>query len=228
MVGAVKRLVKTLAPARWYDPWRQTSYSQDGEDRILARVFERRAAGRYVDVGAHHPRRFSNTYLLYRQGWSGINIDATPGSMQAFRRERPRDINLEMGVAEQPGMLQFHLFDEPALNTFDAALAKRLHTQGPYRLQKVCNIPVAPLRDVLRRHLPAGAAVDLLTIDVEGVDLAVLRSNDWSACRPTVVVVEDGADLGGLLGDAKTQLLAAQGYQLFAKTATSAFFRAAA
>ena len=64
------------------------SYSQEGEDMILRRLFETRRRGFYVDVGAHHPRRFSNTYYFYRQGWSGINIDAAPGSMKLFDRLR--------------------------------------------------------------------------------------------------------------------------------------------
>ncbi len=75
------------------------SYSIEGEDRIVRSLFwEKRDTGFYVDVGAHHPFRFSNTYLFYTQGWRGINIDATPGSMRAFKKHRPRDINLEIGI----------------------------------------------------------------------------------------------------------------------------------
>ena len=75
------------------------SYSIEGEDRIVRTLLWRKHdKGFYVDVGAHHPFRFSNTYLFYTQGWSGINIDATPGSMKAFNKYRPRDINLEVGV----------------------------------------------------------------------------------------------------------------------------------
>ena len=70
------------------DVYAEKSWSQEGEDMILLRFFEYRRDGFYVDVGAHHPRRFSNTCALYRRGWHGINIDATPGAMQAFRRER--------------------------------------------------------------------------------------------------------------------------------------------
>jgi hypothetical protein len=54
--------------------------------------------GFYIDVGAHHPFRYSNTHMLYRRGWRGINIDPIPGAKIAFDRFRPGDINLEMGV----------------------------------------------------------------------------------------------------------------------------------
>lgn len=226
MLHAVKRLLRPLVPARIYDPCRQPSYSQDGEDRILARVFDQQTVGCYVDVGAHHPRRFSNTYLFYRRGWQGINIDATPGSMGPFRRERPRDLNLEIGVAEQPGTLRFHVFDEPALNTFDAARAARLHSQGPYRVQRVCPVAVAPLRDILRDHLPPQSQIDLLTVDVEGADLAVLRSNDWQSYRPRAIVVEDCSDLQSALTGPTSTFLGSVGYRVFAKTATSLLLQA--
>src|SRR6185436_8799288 len=101
----------------------RVSYSQEGEDLLLARLFEHDAQGIYVDVGAHHPFRFSNTCLLSKKGWRGINIDARPGSMRLFQRFRPNDVNLELGVSEHPGHLEFYVFAEPALNTFDAALA---------------------------------------------------------------------------------------------------------
>ena len=81
-----------------WDRERQASYSQEGEDRILQRLFENQTPGFYVDIGAHHPRRFSNTYIFYKQGWRGINVDATPGSMFLFRVFRKRDINLEIAV----------------------------------------------------------------------------------------------------------------------------------
>ena len=45
-------------------------YSQNGEDLILNRLFENKEKGFFIDVGAHHPIRFSNTYLFYKKGWS--------------------------------------------------------------------------------------------------------------------------------------------------------------
>ena len=80
---------------RWFDIYAKRSYSQEGEDMLLDRFLEDRSVGFYVDVGAHHPKRFSNTYRLYCRGWRGLNIDANPGSMTLFQKLRPRDINVE-------------------------------------------------------------------------------------------------------------------------------------
>jgi len=78
--------------------YRVFSYSQNGEDRALWRYFEGQRDGFYVDIGAHHPFRFSNTYIFYKSGWRGINVDAMPNSMRAFRRYRKHDINIECAV----------------------------------------------------------------------------------------------------------------------------------
>jgi len=110
------------------------AFSQEGEDLILGRVFEGKSDGFYVDVGAHHPTLYSNTYYFYLRGWRGINIDAMPGSMTAFKAGRPRDINLEIAVAENPGKLTYHIFNYPALNTFDPALAKERHGKDIYKI----------------------------------------------------------------------------------------------
>lgn len=63
------------------------AYSQEGEDLVLNRIFGEQATGYYVDVGAHHPFRFSNTAIFYKKGWCGINIDPLPGSKFCFPRE---------------------------------------------------------------------------------------------------------------------------------------------
>ncbi len=83
------------------------SYSQEGEDMVLRRLFEQKTVGYYVDVGAHHPKRFSNTYYFYKRGWRGINIDAMPGSMKLFNKMRPRDINVEIPVSSGEGEILY-------------------------------------------------------------------------------------------------------------------------
>jgi hypothetical protein len=100
------------------------SYAQEGEDRVLLRLLEPlKKSGFYVDVGAHHPVRFSNTYFFYLRNWHGINIDPLPGSMALFNRDRPRDINLELAIASEEQTLNYYMCNEPALNTFSPTLA---------------------------------------------------------------------------------------------------------
>ena len=148
------------------DPYVNLAYSQDGEDMILRRLFERQKSGFYVDVGAHHPYRFSNTCYFYRRGWRGINIDPNPDAIEAFRRERPSDINICVGVSDSAGSLSFHFLNEPALNTFDADLAADRARSPGYRLVEIRSVSVRRLDDLLAEYVPPGQRIDFLSIDV--------------------------------------------------------------
>jgi FkbM family methyltransferase len=202
----------------------QRSYAQEGEDRLLLRYFGLKYDGFYVDVGAHHPYRFSNTQLFYEMGWSGINIDAMPGSMAAFRRARRRDVNLEQGVGEAASTARFFVFNETALNTFDEETARK-HDVLPWKIEQVIEIRVEPLRDILARHLPEGRKIDFLSIDVEGRDLSVLRSNDWEKYRPEVVLAESlHKTLDDLADDPGAAFLRSVGYIPYAKTVNTFLF----
>jgi hypothetical protein len=205
----------------------ERSYSQEGEDRILARLFAEtpHRTGFYVDVGAHDPMRFSNTYLFYRQGWHGVNIDATPGSMQPFEKHRPRDTNVETGIGSDETTAPFYMFNEPALNSFDKELSESRNID-PYKIIEVVYVPVSPLRHVLHGHLPGEKLLSFLNVDVEGRDLDVLNSNDWSVFRPTFVLAEClGSTMEEAIHGPVSELMFSVGYRFIAKTANTAFYQ---
>jgi len=164
-------------------------YSQEGEDIILERLFGSQEKGFFVDVGAHHPTRFSNTYSLYRKGWRGINIDATPDSMTAFFHKRPNDINIEAAVSDKTETMLFNMFKEPALNTFDSALADT-YVKAGFEQQEKRNVNTQLLKDILDKYLPSDTKIDLMNIDVEGGELNVLKSNDWKKYSPMYIIIE--------------------------------------
>lgn len=206
------------------------SYSQEGEDRVLETLMfklhgsKHRKVGFYVDIGAHHPHRYSNTYLFYQRGWRGINVDALPGSMRAFQRQRPRDINLERGVGEQSGEMDFYVFNEPALNTFDASLAQH-RCNDVWHVVEVRKVSVQPLSLILEEHLPHGKRIDFMSVDVEGFDLNVLASNDWDRYRPLVVLAETlGKSIEEVLDDPLYGYMKSLDYVLYSKTVNTCFF----
>jgi len=164
-------------------------YSQEGEDIVLERLLGEQKNGFFVDVGAHHPTRFSNTYALYLRDWRGVNIDATPGSMAAFAQWRPQDINIEAAVSDVTEPMTFHVFKEPALNTFDAVLAESYIKAG-WERQDTKVITPRPLADILDENLKPGTKIDLMNIDVEGEEMGVLRSNDWGKYAPRYLMLE--------------------------------------
>lgn len=164
------------------------SYSQSGEDIIVRSLFRGKNTGIYIDVGAYHPILYSNTYGLYRRGWRGLEIDPNESLRALYRVFRPRDTFVLMGVAEQESSLTYHEFEDGAYNTFDATIAEGYVRNGRTILRKKSIVPVKPLSDICKAYNIS--EIDFLNIDVEGLDMAVLRSHDWTI-RPRVISVED-------------------------------------
>ena len=201
------------------------SYALEGEDLVLARLFEGEdGPGFFVDIGAHHPVRYSNTYYFYRRGWTGLNVDALPGTANLFRRMRPKDITVECGIGAQAGVMTYFVFNEPALNTFSEQEAHK-KDRHPYHIVNTLQIPVVTLTEILDRHLPVGVTIDFMTIDAEGFDHEIVCSNDWSCYRPRVVLVELlNTGIENFASHPTAQLLHQQGYRSFAKTFNTFFF----
>jgi FkbM family methyltransferase len=203
----------------------QTYFSQEGEEIILRRFFSYRNTGFYVDIGAYHPQKFSNTYKLYLLGWKGINIDATPNSMMAFNKLRPKDVNIQAAISNQAQELTFFQFNEGALNTFDEQKANKIAASNNYKLVQKNKIITQTLEQILDKHLIPGQKVDFFSIDVEGLDLKVLKSNNWEKYKPQVVIIEtDLIEIDNFLKSPEAVYLAEKGYKCFAKTVKSAFF----
>ena len=232
----IKSLLKKLIPRKYWEAQDSyyhlylnnhvgTYYSQEGEDILLSRIFGKQRDGFYVDVGAHHPRRFSNTYHFYKKGWRGINIDAMPGSMEVFQKLRPSDINLEMAVSEKEQILTYYMFNEPALNGFSKAISKE-HQTREYQIIDKIKVSSFPLYQILNKHLPLDQKIDFLSVDVEGFDLKVLESNDWDKHRPSVILVEIiNSSLNSLINESIYKFLVGKGYSLFAKLFHTCIFK---
>jgi FkbM family methyltransferase len=193
---------------------------------ILRRLFEGQIQGFYVDVGAHHPRRFSNTHLFYTMGWRGINIDALPGTIQRFRKARPRDVSLEKAVSDRKEVATFYVFSEPALSGLSEPLSRKRDNDGDYQITTQSQVTTEPLREILEKYLPPGQRIDFLSVDVEGYDLRVLKSNDWAKFRPRVVLVESlETTLETILESDVYRLMKSEKYTLLAKSLSTLIFR---
>lgn len=193
---------------------------------ILERIFSQLSTGFYVDVGAHHPQRFSNTYKLYKKGWHGLNIEPNPDAYRLFLKERKRDINLNIGISTTIGTLTYYMFDEPALNTFDPEVVQNRLTGTSYKLLSQTEVGVSTLKQVFDEFIPPATTINYMTIDVEGLDLKVLQSNDWHQYRPEWVLVEQLGlhSLENLDYEIHTFMKSIQ-YVLFAKTFNTLFYK---
>lgn len=220
------KIKRKIVQALW--PFGTLCYSQEGEDMVLNRIFENKKNGFYVDVGAHHPKRFSNTYFFYKMGWRGINIDAMSGSMNPFKASRPLDINIEIPVSDKDEILTYYIFNEPALNGFSKELSDSRNGLRAYKIIDTKEMQTKKLSDILDDFLPEGQTIDFLSIDVEGLDFQVLRSNDWDKYKPNVVLVEVlGSTLNQIIASETAKFMESQGYVIFAKTFNTVFFKKA-
>lgn len=223
-MGYLKRIFGKKTKEQYF----KKSYSQDGEDMLLSSLFEDigpRGKGFYIDIGAHHPFRFSNTAHFYELGWRGINIEPTPNAISLFEKHRPLDINLNIGIGEKHDTLKFYCFDEPALNSFSKELSEDRHNNTFYKIQEIKEISIYPLAEILDKHLKPNQHIDFMTIDVEGLDLEVLKSNNWDKYKPEFIFAEDIVNFGNLQSSGVYNYLVDVGYELVAKTQRTMIFR---
>jgi len=203
------------------------SFSWEGEDvlarKILIDVFGMKH-GRYLDIGAHHPFNLSNTALFYSEGWRGINVDAMPGSMEEFKLHRPEDVNIESPVAPTPGVLRFTVFNDPGLNGFvddqqiEAHKLRGIEVLGQFELQ--CKT----VESLLNEHCVSN--IDLMSIDVEGLDGEILATFPFHRVRPKLIITEvlachSASDVKRTLSH---KVLRRKGYMLFSRLHMSCIY----
>ena len=228
MLAKLKNLLRKLGIRRTRTEAQvgEVYYSQEGEDIILDKIFKGKSNGYFVDVGAHHPTRYSNTYKFYRKGWTGINIDALPGSMDPFNTQRPKDVNLEKAIAQTEREIPFYIFNEPALNTFSEKEAKKKDGLRDFKIIETKIIKTCTLQSILEQYVPKDKKIDFISIDVEGFDFEALRSMDIATYRPEVFLIEvlNGNIEDIVNSDPMHHYLVEYGYRFFAKTFNTLFF----
>ncbi len=193
---------------------------------VVRSILGNKESGFFVDVGAHDPDRFSNTAWFYRHGWSGVNIEPNPRLAARLRKARPRDVTLNCGVGREKGEMSFYLFSEPAVSTFDPEVAaEHERRKNDWRVVSTQPVPIRPLAEILEENVSEETPIDLLSVDVEGMELQVLESSDWKRFRPTVVLCEcHGNDCATVSEDAVAVFMSELGYVAIAKTFSTVVF----
>lgn len=168
--------VRTAESTRFDSDFR-VSWSQSGEDLALEELLGSQSKGRYLDIGAHHPSRFSVTRKLHEQGWTGVNVDANAALVDLFRVARPRDVNICAAVGSEREY-DFAVFEESAISTVSRSWEEDYLASG-HRIARHEHVNGVTLRSLLDEYFVA-CGPDLLTIDIEGADLDALASADFA------------------------------------------------
>jgi FkbM family methyltransferase len=214
---------------RWIDdrfipvPARK-SYAQFGEDLIVAGLMRWLKIARvsYLDIGAYHPTLLSNTYLFYRSGAHGVCIEPDPFLHRRYQRKRPRDTVLNVGVGTgTETVADFYVMMSRALNTFSREEAEALDAAGE-RIVDVLKTPLVSVNDVIAKHYQS--CPQFVSLDVEGLDLAVLQSFDFGRYRPEVFCVETMGYDGARKEVEIVDLMRTNDYVVFADTYLNTIF----
>jgi len=189
-VNFIKKIVKINAEKRFG----KKTYAQCGEDVIVDYLFEwlKIKNPSYLDIGAHHPTYLSNTYLFYQKGSKGVCVEPDPFLYSEIQKNRKRDICLNVGVGiEDKTKADFYIMSSRTLNTFskkEAEFCQNSKNYGTQRIEKVIQIPLQSVNNIMQEHFSPWS--NFVSLDVEGLDLEILQSFDFSRFQPEIFCIE--------------------------------------
>lgn len=189
-VGNFKTQIKSLLYQLVPPPYQEyQSFSQAGEDGILKYVFHQLAitAPTYLDIGTNHPYHGNNTFVFYKTGSRGVCVEANTLLIPLIKKHRPQDICLNMGIGLEDSEMKFFVFEASGLSTFSQADA--LQRQASHKLAEIVKVQVTTINAVIEKYF-GGQPPNLISLDVEGLDSAILRTLDFTKYRPEVICTE--------------------------------------
>ena len=167
------------------------SYSQCGEDLIVEFVLKNNLKVKninYLDIGTNHPIKFNNTYKFYQQGSAGVLVEPDYDLFTILKNKRPKDIALNAGVDKKERELDFYLLEPDTLNTFSIKEVEQYKKFYNAKVRNVVKVPTININNILNKYF--NKSLDFLSVDVEGLDYAIVSSIDFDKIRPKVICVE--------------------------------------
>lgn len=204
-----------------------TSYAQSGEDLIAAFLLKnilKIEAPFYLDIGAHTPIERNNTYLFYQRGLSGVLVEPNPMYCAVLREARPRDKVVQAGVSDQGGSATYYRLDADTLNTFSAEAAQSYVHHG-HKVISEEQVQILSTPELLDSHCER--TPDLVSLDVEGLELPILKAWDFHLHRPAVFCIETAEYTPDGSGKKRGDIIAAMGahgYRIYSDTYVNTIF----
>ena len=198
------------------------SYSQSGEDRIIKFILDVLGveSPSYLDIGAHHPVHLNNTYLFYQNGCHGVCVEPNPRLFASLQDARPKDVCLNVGVGGvRQEAVPFYEMSSDTLSTFSEAEARHYVEEHGKQIVRVANVDVVTPEEIIARHFQGQP--DFVSLDVEGLELEILKAFDLTGVRPAVFCVESITYATDGSGKKRTEVienLSMAGYMVYADT----------
>lgn len=193
----------------------RVTYSQFGEDIIATIVLRNVSSGFYVDIGAHHPYRHSNTALLHLRGWQGVNVEPMQEGIQQFGEYRPHATNVRAAIHNEHDEVTLYKVKGGLANTvLERRVAGLMQTHESAGEEVV---PALSINDVFERYVPDGVHVNYMTVDIEGYDTEAILAFDVARYLPDVMCIEVfGPDVLNLGANRVVRHLVSHGYHPYA------------
>jgi len=211
--NSLRNFLLAAETTRGFNSSFKVSWSQGGEDLALLSLISSLEIGTYIDIGAHHPSRYSNTRHLYQRGWRGVNIDADEELMPIFKSERSEDINICAAVGSQQHYV-LNVFDEKLVSTVDPNRVDFEISIGRTKVREL-TVKGITLRSVIDQYF-LHQRVSLLSIDIEGSDLDALGSIEFDTLDksrfPKYLLLETFPPVGKALEMPAVKLAESSGY----------------
>ena len=180
MLKLIKVFIKSLTH-------KKISYSYGGVDLLILDIFKNQKKGYYLDIGCAHPIKNNNTYLLYRKGWNGINIDLDKENIDLFNSYRKRDFNVTAAVSDKEGETDLYFYhNKSALNT----ISKQNADFQKADISSIKKIKTQSINKILENSPYKDQKIDFLSVDVEGSELDIFKNFDFNKYSPKVIAVE--------------------------------------
>ena len=165
--------------------------SQFGEDKFILDLFDKDYRGKYLDLGCYHPTRHSNTHILYQSGWTGINIDLNPLTIELFNFMRPKDFNYNIGISNSEEEKELYFINEfNTQNTLDKNQLNFLKNHHNIKDREILKtkLKTKKLETILLDHNFYN--IDFFNIDIEGHELEVIESIDFDKFKFKYICIE--------------------------------------
>jgi FkbM family methyltransferase len=171
-------------------------HSQIGQDKLLHQTyFKNLSNGIFLDIGAHDGIDASNTYFFEKElGWTGICVEPNPNVFSKLQKNRASKC-FPYAISDIEGELDFVKVSGYAemlsglLNAYDPRHIQRIQRDlrgGTTEIIKVKSIPLSKLLKNEAIH-----EIHYMSLDVEGAELSVLNSIDFTNVFIHVIDIEN-------------------------------------
>lgn len=188
MINKILRKIRKITGAEY----KQTTYSQAGEDIIMNLILERLGLVEvsYLDIGTNHPKKFNNTYLLYKRGYRGVCVEPNPKLAHTIKRTRPKDITLNVGLSSgEEYEADFYVLSTDTLSTFSKEDAEKLNAEGTFTITQKISIQLKNINNIVKENF-GGKTPTIVSLDVEGWNEEIIRSFNFNTYKPEIFCIE--------------------------------------